>query len=162
VPSALILAVLHTAPSVHQIRLPSEVPTTPFGPSTPTALPTLVTVLPSAEDPTERAVEDVVRDAVLLGLGGAELRKREVDVAVRGEPEVVRRVELLAFAAVGEDGLGAVLVAAHDRALVDLAEDQAALRIDDDAVGAGLAVDEELAAAFGRPALDVVARDVRE
>ena len=49
VPSALTLAVLQTVPSVHQIRLPSEVPTTPLGASTPTALPTLVTDLPSAE-----------------------------------------------------------------------------------------------------------------
>ncbi len=110
----------------------------------------------------ERAVEDVLRDGVLLGLGRAELGEREVDVAVRGEPEVVRRGELLAVAAVGEDGLGAVLVATHDGTLVDLAEDQAALRVDDDAVGAGLAVKEELAAAFGRPALHVIARDVRE
>ena len=113
-------------------------------------------------DAAERAVEDVLRDGVLLGLGRAELGEREVDVAVGGEPEVVRRVEFLAVAAVGQDDLGAVLVATHDGTLVDLAEDQAALRVDDDAVGAGLAVEEELAAAFGRPALHVIARDVRE
>ena len=113
-------------------------------------------------DPAERSVEDVLRDGVLLGLGGTELRQREVDVAIRGEPEVVRGGELLSIAAIGEDGLGAVLVATYDGALVDLAEDQAALRVDDDTVGARLTVEEELAAAFGGPALHVVAGDVRE
>ena len=113
-------------------------------------------------DAAERAVEDVLRDGILLGLGRAELGEREVDVAVRGEPEVVRGGELLSVAAVGEDGLGAVFVAAYDGALIDLAEDQAALRIDDDTVGARLAVEEELAAAFGGPALHVIAGDIRE
>ena len=113
-------------------------------------------------DAAERAVEDVLRDGVLLGLPAPQLGQGEVDVAVGGEPKVIGRRQLLPVAAVGEDGLIAFLVAAHDGALVHLAEDQPALGVDHDAVGAGLAVDEELAAALGRPALHVVARDVRE
>src|SRR5262249_50901178 len=92
-------------------------------------------VLAQAVDATEIQLARGIVPVLLQAVG----RIGEVEIAVGLEDAVVGAVEALALVAVGQRGLLAVLFQAGDAAVAVLTEDQPALGIEQQAVGAGFA-----------------------